>query len=556
MDEKSRWDAINEALRLILDCDLDGALTVAARVEDGETRALLNRLCTVHTELNDYADEIAKGNFSINSPPKGSFLFNSLKNLHSKLIHITWQIAQVAHGDYSQVVDYMGDLSEGFNEMTRQLKQRQQEMEYLTEHDADTGLLNRNFFMRGVYDLIDAKPNEAGVLFCIGMDNLKHINDTFGREAGDDYIRRASKIFWMFEASGGLASRLSGDEFALYLHGFENSKTALDTALGSVREQLNKYIFTISGVSQKFRASIGVSLYPDDTHFVDELIKYAAYTMYEVKQRNKGGIARFDSKIYSKSKEIFNKQAAFDSLLDEQQIRFAFQPIVDMRDGSIFGYEALMRPKLPVFSSPLDILDIAERQAKMLPLERLTFDVLFKWMSEHYRDLNGKKIFFYIISDSFLSEIEMRRIHPEYRDILPHLVFEILESSTDDNDLIKNVSAFRDKFDATIALDDYGIGHSNQYRLLNLNADIVKIDRFLVSDAHLNRDKLVMLENIAAFCYSKDIKILVEGVEKPEELKICIDLGVDYVQGFYFAKPAFELLNPTSGYKSRLESIL
>jgi diguanylate cyclase (GGDEF)-like protein len=555
MEEKSR-NAINEALRLILDCKLDEALTASAGVEDGETRALLNRLCTVHTELNGYADEIAKGNFSIEPPPKGSPLFGSLKNLHSKLIHITWQIGQVARGDYSQVVDYLGDISEGFNEMAQQLKQRQQEMEYLAEHDADTGLLNRNFFMRKVYDQINAKPNDVGVLLCIGMDNLKHINDTFGREAGDEYITRASKIFWMFKAGGGLASRLSGDEFALYLHGFENSKAAFDAALAFVREQLNKYIFTISGVSHKFRASVGASLYPDDTCFVDELIKYAAYAMYEVKRRNKGDIARFDSRIYSKSKEIFDKQLAFDSLLDEQQIRFAFQPVVDMRDGSILGYEALMRPKLPAFSSPLDILDTAERQAKMLPLERLTFDVLFKWMSENYRDLNGKKIFFNIISDHFLSEIEMRRIHPDYMDILPHLVFEILESSTEDNDLIKNVSVFRDKLGATIALDGYGIGHSNQYRLLNLNADIVKIDRFLVSDVHLNRDKRVMLENIAAFCYSKDIKILVEGVEKPEELKICIELGVDYAQGYYFAKPAFELLNPASGYKSLIENIV
>jgi diguanylate cyclase (GGDEF)-like protein len=556
MDESHGQDAVNAVLKYILDCDLDKAQLASEHISDSETRALLDLICRAHNDLNSYADEIAKGNFSIAPPPKGSFLFNSLKNLHSKLIHITWQIGQVAQGDYSQVVDYMGNLSDGFNEMTRQLRQRQKDMEYLAKHDSDTGLLNRNFFMREVYDLINANPDKAGALLCIGMDNLKYINDTFSREAGDEYIRRASKIFWMLEASGGLASRLSGDEFALYLHGFENSKTASDTALDFVKEQLNKYIFTIHGVSHKFRASIGIAMYPDDTNFVDELIKYAGYTMYEVRRRNKGGIARFDSRIYSKSKEIFNKQIAFDSLLDEKQIHFAFQPIVDMKDGSIFGYEALMRPKIPEFSSPLDILDIAESQAKMLPLEKLTFEVIFKWMSEHYRNLNGKKIFFNIISDSFLSEIEMRRIHPNYRDILPHLVFEILESSTEDGDLIKNISSFRDKFNATIALDDYGIGHSNQYRLLNLNADIVKIDRFLVSDIHLNRDKRTMMEDIAAFCFSKDIKILVEGVEKPEELKICIELGIDYVQGFYFAKPAFELLNPTYGYKSRLENIV
>jgi EAL domain-containing protein (putative c-di-GMP-specific phosphodiesterase class I) len=351
-----------------------------------------------------------------------------------------------------------------------------------------------------------------------------------------------------------LAGRLSGDEFALYLHGFDSSDAAFDAGLSFAQEQLSKYLFTVQNVSHKFRASIGVALYPEDTRFVDELIKYAGYTMYEVKRHNKGSIARFDSTIYSKGKEAFNKQLAFDALLDERQIHFAFQPIIDMSDGSIFGYEALMRPKMPEFSSPLDILDMAESQAKMFPLEKLTFEILFEWVGSHYPNLRGKKIFFNIISDHFLSENEIKRMHPHYDDILPHLIFEILESSTEDGNLTENISAFRDRFNATVALDDYGVGHSNHYRLLNLNADIVKIDRFLIADIHLNPDKRTMLEDIVAFCYSKGVKLLVEGVEKPEELNVCMQMGVDYAQGFYFARPAFDLPDPSVDYKSKLDS--
>ncbi|MDR1574296.1 MAG: GGDEF domain-containing protein [Clostridiales Family XIII bacterium] len=556
MEESRRQDATNEVLHCILACRFDEARAALDRVLDGETRELLEQLYRTHVDLNNYADEIAKGNFSVAPPPKGSSLFNSLKNLHAKLIHITWQIGQVAQGDYGQVVDYMGSLSDGFNEMTQQLRQRRQETEYLARHDSDTGLFNRNFFMRRVYDLIIERPDEAGALLCIGLDNLKHINDTFGREVGDQYIRRASKIFRRFESAGGLAARLSGDEFALYLHGFNNSNTAFDTVRDFVKEHLSKYLFTVLGVSHKFRASIGVALYPEDTRFVDELIKYSGYAMYETKRKNRGGIARFDSRVYSKSKDVFNRQVALDLLLDEKQIRFAFQPIIDMKDGSVFGYEALMRSKLPEFPSPLDILSVAEGQAKLFPLERLTFEALFAWMDEHFCDLGGKKMFFNIISDHFLSEIEMAHIHPNYRKIIPHLVFEILESSTEDGNLIKSISAFRKKFDAMIALDDYGIGYSNDYRLLNLETDIVKIDRFLVADIHLNTDKRTMMENVAAFCYTKDIKILVEGVETPEELQVCMQLGVDYVQGFYFAKPNFELIDPGTSFKDKMDAAL
>jgi diguanylate cyclase (GGDEF)-like protein len=554
MEENRLRDMIDEVLRRLLAGDTDEARALLEHMPEGETRKLLLQLCRNHEELNSYAEEIAKGNFSVSSPPRDNFLSMSMKNLHSKLVHITWQIGQVAQGDYCQIVEYMGSLSEGFNEMTQQLRQRRNRMEYLSKHDSDTGLLNRNFFMRGVYDLINARPNEVGALLCSGLDNLKHINDSLGRETGDKYIRQAARIFRVFERSGGLAARLSGDEFALYLHGFDSAELAFEKVQTFVKEQLNRQLFTIGGFSHKFRASIGVALYPQDTRFADELIKFAAYAMYEVKRQNRGGIDRFDSDAYSKSRGFFSKQVALETLLDEKQIYFAFQPIIDMRDGSVFGYEALMRAKLPEFPSPLDILSVAGSQAKLFPLERLTYEVLFGWMDENLNALNGKKVFFNIISDHFLNETEMRHIHPEYERIIPNLVFEILENSVEDGDLIGNITAFREKFGAMIALDDYGVGHSNHYRLLNLETDIVKIDRFFIADIHRNADKRTLMEDIAAFCYSKDIKILAEGVETPEELQVCMQLGVDYAQGFYFDRPSAALPDPADGYKDKLDA--
>ncbi|MDR2354987.1 MAG: GGDEF domain-containing protein, partial [Clostridiales Family XIII bacterium] len=416
MKENRHQNAINEALRRLLAGDVRKARTLSESVPESETRRLMIQLCQNLEGLNDYANEIAQGNFSVPPPQRDNFLSMSLKSLHSKLVHITWQIGRVAQGDYQQVVEYMGSLSDGFNEMTRQLRQRREAMEYLARHDSDTDLLNRNFFMRGVYDLINARPEEVGVLLCSGLDNLKHINDTFGREAGDKYIRQAARIFRVFGDNNGLAARLSGDEFALYLHGFDDAETAFDEVRTFVWEQMNKCVFSIRGVVHKFRASVGVALYPQDTYFVDELIKFAAYTMYEVKRRNRGSIARFDSRIYSKNKDFFNKQVALETLLDERGIHFAFQPIVDMRDGSVFGYEALMRAKIPELSTPLEILDIAENQAKLFPLEKLTFEILFAWVEEQIRFLNGRKVFFNIISDSFLDAAEMLSIHPGYKE--------------------------------------------------------------------------------------------------------------------------------------------
>jgi EAL domain-containing protein (putative c-di-GMP-specific phosphodiesterase class I) len=87
---------------------------------------------------------------------------------------------------------------------------------------------------------------------------------------------------------------------------------------------------------------------------------------------------------------------------------------------------------------------------------------------------------------------------------------------------------------------------------LNLEADIVKIDRFFIADIHRNADKRTLMEDITAFCYSKGLKILAEGVETPEELQVCMQLGMDYAQGFYFEKPCAALPDPADGYKDRL----
>ena len=112
--------------------------------------------------------------------------------------------------------------------------------------------------------------------------------------------------------------------------------------------------------------------------------------------------------------------------------------------------------------------------------------------------------------------------------------------SDDENAFIKKTTAMRRDLGLQIAIDDYGSGHSNEFRLLGLNPDIVKIDRSFICDLHLSHDKQTLLSNVLSFCQSKDIKVLAEGVETPEELRCVVQLGFDFAQGYYFARPNFE----------------
>lgn len=532
---------LNVCLKKIMDGKFDEAIAGLSLLREDENAQMLSSLAAMLSELNKYTAELSKGNLSAPFPDRRNFLSMGVKNLHSKLNHLVWQLKQVADGDFEQIIDYMGELSDGFNWMTDQLRQRQEQTEYERTHDKLTGLLNRTAFMRRVFDILTAVPNRSGVMISCGLDNIKYINDTLGYDIGDKCIKAAGKIFHDFGEYNCIAARTSGDEFAVYLHG-----QCEDDELMAFAERIIDLFFKRSEISideklYKIRASYGVAFYPFDAKSVDTLFKYATYAMFEVKNYSRGGLLRFNSESYLQKASLFEKQEKLDCLIEEKLIRFAFQPIVDVREGVIFGYEALMRSTIDDFSSPLEILRLAEAQSKLPQLEQLTFEMIFDWLERNAESLGGGKIFFNTITSHFLSEQRMSALHPNADEICRHIVFEVLESAAEESAFSEEIASFRKMFSCLVAIDDYGCGYSNDFRLISLTPDIVKIDRFFIRDIHKNRDKQHLLSNILSFCESKGISTLAEGVESFEEFEKVMEMGFRYVQGFYFAKPEFTL---------------
>lgn len=538
---------LNKCLKNLLEGKYDEAVKRLSEFEEDETGQLLMCLANTLSELYAYTIDLSKGNLSATAPGRTNYVAMGVKGLHSKLNHLIWQLKQVAEGDYTQVVDYMGELSEGFNWMTKQLRLKREQAEYERNHDKLTGLLTRDAFMRKVFDMISSDPESTGIMLCCGLDNLKNINDTYGHEAGDKCIIEAADIFGTFDHCSGVASRVSGDEFAIYMHGQARREEAEDFTRSMVDMFFKRAEININGIRQKIRASYGVSFYPDDAVSVDMLLKYASYAMFEVKGQSRGELFSFDSESYLQKSNLFEKQEKLNLLIDEKLIRFAFQPIVDLSDGSIFGYEALMRPLADGFSSPLEILRLAESQSKLHQIERLTFELILDWLDSNMDDLKGAKIFFNTLSSHFLEESEILSIHPNASELCKHMVFEVLENAVEESYFPSMIASFRKRFSCLMAIDDYGCGYSNDFRLISLNPDIVKIDRFFIKDVHRNSDKHYLLSNIISFCSSKGMAVLAEGVETFEELEKVIELGFDYAQGYYFAKPCFTLQQIDTG---------
>ncbi|MEI3281160.1 MAG: diguanylate cyclase [Eubacterium ramulus] len=191
MSEDKNCDLLFEYLRSILYDSQIQMLDVVKLDEPYQKLGLgLQFLERAVREMKTYSEALSRGNLSVKTPPRDNFLCENLKNIHANLNHLTWQAKQVAKGDYSQSVSYLGEFSEAFNTMTRQLQEREESFRerLLTEAYLDplTGIGNRYFLTEQMTELL---KNNKPLIFCYcDLDHLKYINDHFGHVEGDRYI--------------------------------------------------------------------------------------------------------------------------------------------------------------------------------------------------------------------------------------------------------------------------------------------------------------------------------------------------------------------------------
>ncbi len=410
------------------------------------------------------------------------------------------------------------------------------------DHDALTGLYNRTAFKRKAYRRMNKQPDKIGVMIFADLDNLKYINDTFGHDMGDKLIMGAGDMFGAFSAHGGVVARISGDEFAVYLHGFEDKQQAREVIEEQYRKNESVTIITPNGEHQRIRCSSGMAWYPDDSDDVSDLLKLSDFAMYEAKHKEKGTIFEYNEVSYKQSAYILENTEAINRLLDESLIRFAFQPIVCLKTGEIFAYEALMRPLLENFKSPMEILTVAAAQSKLSQLERTVFFTVLKTIDDNVKKFGSSKVFINSIPSQMLSEKDWKTLRRKYKHLFKNLVVEITEVENVTQQEMQHKVEYIQNMGMQIALDDFGSGYSNELRILSINMNIVKIDMGMINGIHDSPDKQKLVSNVVSFCHPKGIQLVAEGVEDEKDLAELVRLDVDYVQGYYTAKPSFDIL--------------
>lgn len=419
-----------------------------------------------------------------------------------------------------------------------------QRIEYERDYDTTTGLLNRRAYYRKIEELF-RNPDMLKItaILMIDLDNLKYVNDTYGHDFGDDYIKTAATTLKSFQNYGGIVARLSGDEFNVCLSGY-STKDEIREIIYEVRSQLlQKYCLLADGTHYKIRGSMGLSWYPDDAKTAEMLMKYADFAMYTVKHSTKGELAEFDMSAYETDSVLLTGVEEMNRIIDEVSVRYAFHSIVSAKTGEIYGYEALIRPQSTIFQSASELLRVAKTGAKLYEIERLTWTKAlddFQTQIDEGRIAKDCHIFINSISNAVLKLSDADIIEAEHPNLLSQIIMEVRESETTSKKYIDRKINRIVKWNAQIALDDFGTGYNNESALITLQPNIIKIDRAIVGGCDKDTSRRTIINNLINLAHSKEILVLAEGVETEGELRTVIGCGVDLLQGFYLNRPVFE----------------
>ncbi|MEG1830798.1 MAG: EAL domain-containing protein [Raoultibacter sp.] len=407
-------------------------------------------------------------------------------------------------------------------------------IEHERDHDILTGLLNRRAFERSAEELLEEArcKNLSALMFMLDLDGLKFINDSYGHDWGDGYITRAGELIYAAVASLGLASRVSGDEFLVLVAGEQEiiAQVAVDLQAAFA----TKFFDTPDGQHMRVRASMGSACFPEDATDYMRLREYADFAMYTAKNTRKGELCAFSLGLYQQKSHLLSKKEDLNRLLDEVLVDYYFQPIVSARTGEVFGYEALMRPRLLSLPSPDLVLELARSQSKLHRVEQITFFEALRTY-ERFGMADSLRLFVNTIGTQCLSEEDIATLSARYPVLLKHLVAEITESEYGRGFLERKREAM-EMWGGSFAIDDFGTGYNGDSILLENVADFVKIDMSIIANISHDYDRQAIVVNLLDYAHTRDIKVIAEGVETEEQLGTLIELGVDYVQGYLTGK--------------------
>jgi len=426
-----------------------------------------------------------------------------------------------------------------FLDVTKDMREKER-----IRHDRDfdilTNLYNRRALARKAVKLIETDNCKDGIISVWDLDNLKYVNDTYGHDVGDRYLCVLADIFREMNIENSIMSRLSGDEFVVILYGDYIQK--LIELIKQMHDMfLQREIMLPDGSHLHASASVGIAVFGADGSNYSELFRHADFAMLESKKAAKGHVRVFDPSTYEKDHILLSSVMELDRIILEEDVKYAFQPIFDLKNNCVYAYEALMRPQSDTLRSPFDLLRAAESRSKLDRIERLTwFQAIGSFILQRDKKPYAK-LFLNSLPNQCISKEDFALINKMYGDQMDWLVMETTENAEIKSESERVKADWCKEHLVESALDDFGSGYSNTNTLMARRYNYVKLDMSLVRNIHESQSQQTLVSGIIGYCHDNDIKVIAEGIEIQEELDTVVSLGADFGQGYFLGKPQMEI---------------
>ena len=411
--------------------------------------------------------------------------------------------------------------------------------------DPLTGLPNRRMFNdRLSQEIKKAHRGERRLaLMFIDLDHFKEINDILGHNVGDHLLKETANRLSACVRETDTVARLGGDEFTIIVSALDESAIAERIA----QDILDKLVgpFHLDGETMYISASIGITIYPDDTTDVNELCKNADQAMYTAKRQGRNRFSYYTPAMRDQAERRMRLSNGLRVALEENQFQVYYQPIVDLTDGAIRKAEALIRWQHPErgLIEPGEFIAIAEETGRIVEIGDWVFRQaalqVKQWRQQYQAyfqiSVNKSPVQFQNDEIFYKGWIEQMRELALSGD---SVVIEITESLLLGKKQIVNekLLLFRDA-GIQVAIDDFGTGYSSLAYLKMYDIDYLKIDRSFIKNLQPDSSDLVVCEAIIAMAHKLGMKVVAEGVETIDQRELLVAAGCDYGQGFLFSKP-------------------
>ena len=494
---------------------------------------LAKKYSTPIIALRDAMRTASDGNLTVQSNIKSNNELGELSKNFNKMLHII----KTNYEDLESMHEELLSNEE-------QLRSNYDHIEFLAYHDTLTNLPNKLAFLDYMNAVLCSSLPDFSIhaVYFVDLDNFKTVNDTLGHEYGDALLVKTAQILTSLIGVSGMLARAGGDEFLLFKENLTSKKAAMDFASQIIDYFKNPLV--LEGKIVYVSMSIGIAVYPENGLSSNVLIKNSDIAMYKSKDTGKNKLTLFDSKMEEELSRNTLILEALRNAIESQDIYIQYQPLLELSTNNIIGFEALMRIKNKRLGSlsPIEFIPIAEESGLIIELSSwlireacrfnkslLDLGATPRHVSVNISSIQINRPGFVALLSEILNETGLP---PEYLEL------EITESTLvssimDAAKLLSNLQSLG----VRVSLDDFGTGYSSLNYLTKLPINTLKIDKSFIDNICNNDKDSSIAEAIIKLAHSLDIKVVAEGVEQEEQLRLLKVQGCDIIQGYIYSPP-------------------